>query len=109
MVIVYAALIACLIFAHLLIYCLVKSGIAESKKPAPLSARQRRLFPGLKPLQLCSARNKEAISRCLSDSKELVQASLRHFLSTASVVLCRRLTEAWPQFFQDTVLRTGPI
>ena len=43
MVIVYVALIACLIFAHVLIYCLVRSGIAESRKPAPLSARQRRL------------------------------------------------------------------
>ena len=42
MLIVYVALIACIAFAHLLIYWLIKAGIEDSRKPAPLSARQRR-------------------------------------------------------------------
>lgn len=40
--VVYVALVASIAFAHLLIYWLIKAGIEDSKKPAPLSARQRR-------------------------------------------------------------------
>ena len=42
MLVVYVALVACIFFAHVLIYWLIKAGIEDSKKPAPLSARQRR-------------------------------------------------------------------
>ena len=42
MLVVYVVLLACIVFAHILIYWLIKAGIEDSKKPAPLSARQRR-------------------------------------------------------------------
>ena len=42
MFVVYVVLVASIAFAHLLIYWLIKAGIEDSKKPAPLSARQRR-------------------------------------------------------------------
>lgn len=87
MVIVYAALIACLIFAHLLIYCLVKSGIAESKKPAPLSARQRRLVPSMKFLQLCLATNKKR-SRIAFQREENCVGIPQRFVENSSCCCC---------------------
>lgn len=42
MLVVYVVLLACIVFAHILIYWLIKAGIEDSKKPAPSSARQRR-------------------------------------------------------------------
>ncbi len=46
MLVVYVVLLACIVFAHILIYWLIKAGVEDSKKPAPLSARQRRLVAG---------------------------------------------------------------
>ena len=46
MLVVYVVLLACIVFAHILIYWLIKAGIEDSKKPAPLSARQRRSAAG---------------------------------------------------------------
>ena len=46
MLVVYVVLLACIVFAHILIYWLIKAGIEDSKKPTPLSARQRRSVAG---------------------------------------------------------------
>lgn len=71
MLVVYVVLLACIVFAHILIYWLIKAGIEDSKKPAPLSARQRRFVAG----SSCKAKlarflqNSEATGlQCLSEA-----------------------------------------